>query len=303
MQTKKPKPILEKIDPAFGSSFLVRSYHSPCKNALANWHFHPEIELVYVNGGSGKRHIGNHLSYFNDGDLILMGAYLPHYGFTDRLTGNRSETVIQMKPDFLGSSFFDIPEMTMVKKLLKMADKGLAFHGDTKEVAGAKIELLTSLDPYDRLTELLQILKLLAASKEYAVLNVDGLAIVIDPQDNDRMNLVYGFIREHFKRPIALEEIADLVSMTVPSFCRYFKKISHKTFTQFVNEFRIVHASKLLAETSLSITEVSFESGFNNFSHFNKLFKASVGKSPSAYRNGFKQVIVDENGQKPPSIA
>ncbi len=79
--------------------------------------------------------------------------------------------------------------------------------------------------------------------------------------------------------------------MTVPAFCRYFKKISRKTFTKFVNEFRVVHASKLLAETSMSITEVSFESGFNNFSHFNKSFKEFTGKSPSTYRKEFNSII------------
>ena len=85
--------------------------------------------------------------------------------------------------------------------------------------------------------------------------------------------------------------MADMVSMTVPSFCRYFKKITNKTFTQFVNEYRLVHASKLLAEQPMSITEVCYESGFNNFSHFNKLFKAFTGQNPSEYRNQLKAVL------------
>ena len=124
-QTLAAKPSLEQISPAFGSSFLVRRYANSCENELANWHFHPELELVYVNGGSGKRHIGKHMSYFNDGELILMGANLPHYGFTDRHSGNKSETVIQFKQDFLGTNFFDIPEMGLVKRLLELSKKGL----------------------------------------------------------------------------------------------------------------------------------------------------------------------------------
>ena len=79
---------------------------------------------------------------------------------------------------------------------------------------------------------------------------------------------------------IPLEEIADKVSMTVPSFCRYFKKMTSKTFIQFVNEYRLVHASKLLAEQNMSITEVCFACGFNNFSHFNKSFKSFTGQNP-----------------------
>lgn len=292
-QSKKNKPSLERISPAFGSSFLVRRYIDSCKNDLANWHYHPEVELIHVNGGSGKRHIGKHLSYFNDGDLVLMGANLPHYGFTDRLTGNRSETVIQMREDFLGEHFFEIPEMAPIRRMLDMARKGLAFHGETKKVVGAKIEALAFVEQYDRLLGLLAVLRDLALSDEYQVLNADGVVLAIGPKENDRMNKVYDYIRKHFKEHISLDEIADEVSMTPPAFARYFKKISRKTFTKFLNEYRVVHASKLLAETSQSITDVSFESGFNNFSHFNKMFKEFTGKSPSAYRGEFKKIVTE----------
>ncbi|MCB0845369.1 MAG: helix-turn-helix transcriptional regulator, partial [Bacteroidetes bacterium] len=92
-------------------------------------------------------------------------------------------------------------------------------------------------------------------------------------------------------RPISLEEIAAEINMTVPAFCRYFKKLSGKTFTRFVNEFRVVHACKLLSEKPSSITEICYESGFNNFSHFNKIFKETTGKSPSAYRTELTRMV------------
>ena len=60
------KPSLEKIEPGFGSSFTFRAFNNSQPNTTPVWHFHPEIELVYVNKGKGKRHIGNHLSYFNN---------------------------------------------------------------------------------------------------------------------------------------------------------------------------------------------------------------------------------------------
>ena len=100
----KVKPTLEKISPDFGSSILVKKHTEFLKQIKAFWHFHPEIELVYVNKGKGKRHIGNHLSYFNNSQLLLLGSNLPHNGFTDRLTTNGSETLIQFKPDFLGDT-------------------------------------------------------------------------------------------------------------------------------------------------------------------------------------------------------
>jgi len=290
---KTVSPSLEQILPSVGSSFLVRRFSSSCENTLANWHFHPELELVFIHGGSGKRHIGKNVSYFNDGDLVLMGTNLPHYGFTDRLSGNRSETVVQFKEDFLGEGFFNIPEMNLIKKLLRISKQGITFHGKTKEKVGKKIETLSWIDHYDRLLGLLEILKELATSEEYEILNADGVALAVDAKENERINTVYNYIRENFKEPISLDEISDQVHMTTPAFCRYFKKNSRKTFTKFVNEYRIVHASKLLAETAMSVTDIAFESGFNNFSHFNKRFREFTGKSPSEYRKAFKNVITE----------
>jgi len=249
--------------------------------------------LIYIEGGSGKRHIGNHLSYFQDGDLIFLGANLPHYGFTDRLTGNKRETVVQMRENFLGESFLDVPEMISIKNLFLKAKKGIIFHGQSKEFIGPKIEELAGLDNYDRLLQLLHIFNLLASSTEYTILNVDGYALEIQPQDTDRMNIIYQYVRDHFKEGIPLNTISEKISMTEPAFCRYFKKMTNKTFTEFVNEYRLVHASKLLFETSLSISEICFESGFNNFSHFNKIFKRYFGKSPSIYRKSSKRLIGD----------
>lgn len=285
------KPTFEKINPTFGSSVTVRQYRDPCRNKLPYWHIHPEMELVYVNGGSGKRHIGNQLSYFSNGDLIFIGANLPHFGFTDRLTGNRSETILQMREDFLGEHFFSIPEMAPVKKLMERARRGIAFHGKTKRLIGAQIEKLVESDPYDRLLKVLAILRQLASSEEYTLLNIDGFVLEIEPRDHDRINRVYQYVRNNFQRPITLDEIADQVSMTEPAFCRYFKKISGKTFTKFVNEYRLVHASKLLSESPANITDICFDCGFNNFSHFNKQFKLFTGKSPSDYRKELKKVV------------
>jgi len=286
------KPALEKIIPEFGSSFAVKQYRDPSPNERAAfWHFHPEIELVFVKGGSGKRHIGNHLSYYSDGELVLIGSMLPHHGFTDRLTGNDSETIVQLREDFLGPQFFSSNEMYVIAQLFERARAGLAFYGDTKWKVGNRIERLPTLDNFARLIELLCILQDLAWSNEYEILNADGFTFEVENADNDRVNTIYDHVRTNFHRPIPLEEIAGEVSMTIPAFCRYFKKLSGKTFTRFVNEFRIVHACKLLSEKPSSITDVCFESGFNNFSHFNRLFKKITGKSPSEYRKEFRQVL------------
>lgn len=293
--SKGLKPTLEKVSPEFGSSFLVKQYIEKAgqqQNYQPYWHFHPELELVFINGGSGKRHIGNHLSYFNHGDLILIGSNLPHYGFTDRLTGNSAETVIQMRKDFLGVDFFQAPEMKAIGQLFERAKSGISFHGHAKTVIGPRLEQLPQLSTSKRLLAFVDILHDLATSDDYELLNAEGYSFEVNLQDDDRADIIYGYVRQHFERSISLQEIAKEVNMTVPSFCRFFKKLSAgKTFTQFVNEFRIIHACKLLIEETSSITEISFSCGFNNFSHFSRSFRQITGKSPSAYRKEFKRML------------
>lgn len=291
---KTPKPAFEKISPEFGSSLLVKQHNEQVENKLPFWHFHPELELVYINKAKGKRHIGSHLSYFNNSQLILIGENLPHSGFTDRFTSTGTETIVQFKDTFLGNNFFEIPEMNAIKILFDRAKKGILFGIETKKKLGDKIVELNSTTGFQRILLFLEILNELALTEDYTLLNADGYAFEINPQDNQKIELVFSYVRENFQRSIPLEEIADKVSMTIPAFCRYYKKVTGKTFTQFVNEFRVVHATKLLAESHSSITDVCYESGFNNFSHFNKLFKKFTGKSPLKYRNEMKQLVIQK---------
>lgn len=287
----KHKPTLEVVKPDFGRSYTYKKFNAENINKDILWHYHPEIELVYVKGGSGKRHIGSHVSYYTESSLMLIGSNLPHCGFTDRYTTHKQETVLQLSESFLGEEFLHIPEMLKVKDLFEIAKGGIAFRGKTKEEVGQRLEAMESQDDFSRLISLLQILNILGDSKEFRVLNAGGFALEADVKDNDRLNVVFNYVKANFKEEITLHEIADLVSMTIPSFCRYFKKMTNKTFVQFLNEYRLVHASKLLAEQPLTIADVCYECGFNNFSHFSKTFKAFTGHSPSEYRKQLKTIL------------
>jgi AraC-like DNA-binding protein len=285
-------PTFEVVEPSFGSSFTYSNYVQNTNIRSHVWHYHPEVELVYVNGGSGKRQIGSHISYYAEGDLILIGSNLPHCGFTDDTTGNKRETVIQMKPDFLGETFMALPETKNIKALFERAKGGIAFGTDVRYLVGERMEEMAEMNPFERLMTLIGVLNDLELTEDYKVLNAEGFALDTHVQDNDRINMVFNHVKDNFREAIALEEVADLASMTVPSFCRYFKKMTRKTFVQFVNEYRVVHACKLLAEKPIPISEVCFESGFNNFSHFNKSFKEVTGKSASQYRMELKSHLV-----------
>ena len=285
------KPALEKLTPSFGSSILVKQHQEKADRLNAFWHFHPELELIFVHKGQGRTHIGNHLSYFNNSQLILIGSNLPHNGFADRLTANGTETMVQFKSNFLGEDFVNIPEMAHVAALFEKAKKGIRFNIDTKKEIGAKINSLLEFEGLQRVLKFLEILDYLGTTDDYTLLNADGVALETSPQDSDKINIIYKYVNANFKQHITLDEIAEKVSMTVPAFCRYFKKTTGKTFTQLVNEYRIINATRLLNESQMSISDICFECGFNNFSHFNKQFNDITGKSASQYRKEIRLII------------
>lgn len=286
------KPSFEAITPNLGSSFYIKRFdESNAQNMPRFWHKHPELELVLVNNGNGKRHIGNHIGYYTGGDLVLIGSNLPHSGFRDGVTTEQRETVIQFLPDFLGPKWFEQPEFAHIAQLFEIAKRGIAFSKESRLTLSDQIEQLIHLEPLPRLLKLIELLDELAQQEDFTVLNADGMTLAVNKQDNDRMRIIFQHIKLNYHRPITLQEVANLVALTEPSFSRYFKQSTGQTFTQFVTNYRLVHASKLLAEDEKTISEVALESGFQNFSHFTRSFKAKFGQSAKDYRHAIRELI------------
>lgn len=284
------KPALKKVEPEFGSSFVLRDFYSG--NQKPFWHFHPEVELAYIEKGKGKRHVGNHISYFNEGDLILIGANLPHYGCSAGLTGDNREIVAQINESCFGNGFLNMVETSSIDDLFEKSKLGLSFYGNTKAQVGERLKSMFHMTSFEKLIELIKILHLMSLSDEYELLNATGSSLQVTGDDNHRIDVIYDFVRSNFESKITVDEIAAKVNMSTPAFCRFFKKSTAKTFIQFLNEYRIAHACKLISEESTSIADVAFECGFQNLSNFNRAFKKVTGKSPSDYRQGMRRVVV-----------
>ncbi len=271
----------EKISPDTGSSF--RLIHWKSENDRFFWHYHPEYEIVFVRKGSGKLHIGEHLKNYEEGELVFIGPDLPHTGFGYGVIGQHEEIVVQLRKDFLGEDFMQKPEMQHIRELFERAKRGLSFQGKARNVVANKLQKMLTLSHFERLVELLSIFHTLAMATEFSVLNAADKRFDFNHKDEDRINRVYEYVEKNYQQSIDIQVVADLTSLTVPSFCRYFKKITHITYTDFVNEYRINQACRLLFENK-PIADICFEVGFNNISHFNKTFKHLKGKSPKVYK-------------------
>jgi AraC-like DNA-binding protein/quercetin dioxygenase-like cupin family protein len=287
--TQAMKTEFEIVQPDEGSSFKI--IHNIVLPELFRWqyHYHPEYEIVCVLEGSGRRHVGNHISQYEEGDLVFMGPNLPHSGFGQEAIGPHEEIVVQLKENLWGESFLEMPEMKAIKTLFTRSSQGVCFHGETKTRVQRRLKKLLTLSPFERLMELIQILHLLANTQEYNLLNMEGLKIEFNSKDEAWLNRVLKYVEENYQKLIDIQEAASIAHLAVPSFCHYFKKMMNLTFTDFVNQYRVNQACRLLT-TDRSITDVSFESGFGNVAYFNRVFKTQKQQNPSAYRKALNKV-------------
>ena len=272
---------LEQILPDSDSSF--RFLLTPKLNEVFYWHFHPEIELVYVEADKGIRHIGEHISTYEGCDLALIGSYIPHLNFDYGVKATVETVVIQFPETYFESGLVRIPELKKVVDLMERAKTGLAFTGETKQIAGVRLKKLEHLDRFHQFMELMSIFQFLAESDEYEDLDVRPISSQTILKQQERIHRIHQFVEANFQKTIDTQQIANEVNLSLPAFCRYFKKTSKLTYTDFVNQYRVQYAKKLLIQDK-NVTETCFESGFESLSYFNRIFKKWTGESPSSFR-------------------
>ena len=285
------KPLLQKLPLTFGSSFLIDRFESPYFETP--WHYHQEVEIVLCDGGFGKKFVGNHVSDYVEGDLAILGSNLPHWYRADDACYQHQKPasiVIHFLDDCFGEFFFELSEMTEIKRFLETAKLGIEFYGETRVKIREKIQNLLKADKVVRMLGLIEILHQMSCSKEYRFLSENAI-VGISKKDSERMNEVFDYVLKNFKNDINLSEIASKTRFSEAAFCRYFKLRTQKTFVEFVNEIRIEYACKLLAEHDLNILEICYESGFKNLSNFNRQFRKFTNNNPKTYR----QQLIQQN--------
>lgn len=273
---------LENIQPDDKSSF--RLLHDPKLNDLFFWHFHPEYELVYIEGADGIRHVGKHRSNYQQSDLVLIGSNIPHLNFDHGIKAAYRKEVLHISPSFKEQVFNHVQELSVIYTLFEKAQHGIAFYGKTKKTVGMQIKTLYQLDAFDQFIAVILILKTLALSEEFELLHQYPVYNTSAKKQQQRLQKVYSFIDENYVRKIKVGEVAQLVNLSKEAFCRYFKKHSGNTFTAFLNQYRISQAKRLLL-AGKNVSEACYGCGFESLSYFNRTFKKISGENPSTFKN------------------
>lgn len=280
-------PNFERIESNVNHSFHINHLKVDFFPSLR--HYHPEVEILLVEQGTGIRFVGDSAEPFAPGDLVMIGPNVPHEWCSDKNSKTKQSEAIYIlfNPEILGINFWNLPETKIILKIIQQSERGIKLKGETRDEVALLMKTIDTSYGFSRIKILLNILELIAFTNEYQYLASPNIQNPIDDRDTKRLNDVHKYIIDNIHQEISLDKAASIANLSKPAFCRYFKKRANKTFIQFLNEIRIGQACRLLVNENFSVAEICFSCGFVNISYFIKQFKKVTGYTPLGYRKKF----------------
>lgn len=264
-------------------SFLTYAFEVPYFEF--KWHYHPEYELTLITRGDGKRLVGDSYESYTSGDLVLLGSELPHTWTSDPIKNKKvSAVVVQFPHDFI-KRFAGLEEFKSIEALLAAAGRGL-FFPDCASLR-AELEILPARQGIEKITALINILQRLTSHKHHK-LSSEYFQAVKGEETESRVNKVCQYIQKHSDEPLSLDQAAALIHLSRSAFSKFFKRATGKTFSDYVNDIRIGKACRLLTETDKAINEISYATGFDSLTYFNRVFLKKKGVTPRQFRTGLR---------------
>ncbi|MFT0716148.1 AraC family transcriptional regulator [Flagellimonas lutimaris] len=250
-------------------------------------HQHAEIQISYIAKGSGSLIVGDSISDYKEGDILVIGGFVPHAFKSDILASPQSVMyTLFFDTNSFGKDFFRITDLSSTKEFFKKSELGMRVISNTETIVNEFNKLKTQ-NKVEQIATLLIIISHIMHS-ETEPLSSFVYRKSFSDDEGKRMNDVFKYAMEKYHDPINLDEVANVANMSKNAFCRYFKKRTNKTFFQFLIEIRIEHACKLiLSNPELAISMISDQCGFNNIANFNRKFKELKGCSPTKFRAQF----------------
>ncbi len=252
-----------------------------------HWHFHPEVELTWVDQGEGILHAGQSIYPYGPKQLILVGANLPHaYGSDPSQRNGAKWVALHFRPSLWGDAFWQLPENNRIQELLVQATCGYIYRGPTAEACAELMKRIEARSPGDMpLARLMDLLELLARDKNGHRLNPRPANSSKERTLDPRLTQILGKLESMCTQAeLTQAEVAQWINMSPQTFCRYFQRLTGRRFQHHLNELRIARACTSLLSTEKSIAEIAYESGFNNLSNFNRRFREFTSHTPRTYR-------------------
>ncbi len=253
-------------------------------------HYHEEFELNFLENAKGARRvIGGHIETIDNLELVLVGPNLQHGWFNHQCkSGGINEITIQWHRDLLDDDFLQRNQMSYIRSMFQQSLRGILFASDTVRQITPRLKGLVQKTGFESVLELLSILHALSTSGNMRTLSdISFQAADTITYNSRRIEAVMAYLNKNFDREISLAEGARLVSMSEVAFSRFFKARTGKTFVDTLNEIRLGHASRMLIDTTQSVSEIAYRCGFNNMSNFNRIFKKKKQCTPKEFREEY----------------
>ena len=181
--------------------------------------------------------------------------------------------------------FFDsIKEFETISEMIKQSSKGIKIFGETRNIIADELIKLSSKHGYEKVEGFLRIMNLIAISNDKSYI-VNDKTEYFEDKYSDKLIEVVSYIKRNLNKQITLKQVADIACMTEQSFCRFFKKRTKISFSQYLNDLRISYAKELLIQSDKSIGDIAYLCGYSSDSHFCRIFKEHVGESPFKYKS------------------
>jgi AraC-like DNA-binding protein len=289
-------PVREVVVPDVEST--VRWHEHDYPHPLARWHTHPEVEIHLIRTGTGVVLVGDYVSTFSAGHLVVVGSGVPHDWMSDLAPGEvvvGRDVVLQVDPDRMARLAEVAPEVAEGVRLFAAARRGLEITGRTAEDGAVELEAVGRSTGLERLQHVFGLLALLsrAPAHERRVL-ASGLSVpVTDTAAQDAVESVLRYIVDNLEHEVRMTTAADLVGMSPTAFSRFFHRVAGRGFTSMVRRLRVVRACRLLTETTMPVVDVCYASGYSNLSNFNRQFRSETGTTPSTFRRTARPTATD----------
>jgi len=257
-----------------------------------NWHYHEDFELLFTIKGEGVRIVGDNMNHYGDNDLVFLGSSLPHLFKNEEKNAPEPVDYIVVKFNnlFSGQPIFSLPEFSQITQFLKLANRGIVFSKETTTKISKQIIKLSESTGADRIINLMIVLKTLSNEKDFQLLASESFSLKSSTKGEDRIQKVINYIADNYTKDLTLDDLAAVAFMTTNSFCRYFKGRTGKTVFQFIREFRVNKACQMLINGEKSISDICFDTGFNSFSTFNRIFKSLKSISANEYKSKYMKL-------------
>ncbi len=255
-------------------------------------HYHEELELnMIVNAKGAQRVIGDHISEIDELELVLVGSNLQHAWFSHKCKSKQiSEVTIQFHKDLLDERILKRNQLSFIRRMFEQSTRGISF---SKETASTLVDRLVNLNQkhgFDGVLELFSILHELSISRNTQLLSDASFNNTKKFSYNSRrVEKTMEYLNANFDKSITLNEVAKLANMTQTAFSRFFKTRTGINFIDSLNDIRLGHASRMLIETTKTVSEIAYNCGFNNIANFNRLFKKKKNCTPKEFREGYNK--------------